>query len=62
VVLNAQADAARALPGLDRAAPRNDILWDDEPEQDDARLTSAPAPLGSGANLRPVAAPVAVTN
>ena len=51
MVLTAPAGAARATRAeLSRYAPKNDILWDDEPDQNETPHASAPAPLGSGAD------------
>lgn len=53
MVLTEQVEVAWAEgPEIGRSTLRNDILWDDEAEQNEASLTSDPTPLGPGADRR----------
>lgn len=53
MVLTEQAEEARAVePGTSRLGLNDDILWDDEPDPNEAPLPSDPPPLGSDADHR----------
>lgn len=50
MVITAKAERTRATrPAAGGTALRNDILWDDDPDPNEACYASDPTPLGPGA-------------